>query len=208
MLTAPQIPCILDIWRNILMQVAMYESFPRNPAILRNSNWSDYPSVFIVCYHPFTILNLFIVYPNSPTYTDCNTYCEFGRCRTLKVKVFTWYCLIDCQCSCRILKHWNIVKIECLSCWNMSFRDLDLSTNRNNLSFNPFNFDCCHSPRFQLCLSKICRFFNTLTSLCHEVISLTPDKEEECASMKVVIYSGNKNRSITSNSICRTLSDW
>jgi len=105
------------------------------------------------------MLNVACVIPNPLSWLTLTAYILwFSRLRPLKVKFCTRHCLIDHWQCCRILKQQNIMIIGCPSDWYTAFRDSYLSTISNSLSVNPFNFNCCHSPRSQLYpLSKFCK---------------------------------------------------
>jgi hypothetical protein len=107
----------------------------------------------------FTGSNLAFVIRNPPWSLILTAYILwFSRIGLLKVKFSTWYCLIDRQLWCRILKPQNIMKLGCPSDWYTAFRDSYLSTISNKLSLNPCYFNCCHSPWSQLyALSKFCK---------------------------------------------------
>jgi len=183
--------CLLDILHDMLMRVTMYDPFPSNLGIRMNSNWLDYTSILIIRCHLFPILNLSFVDPNSSAYTHCNKYWQLSWDRTLTVKFFTRYCLINRPLLCRIPKYQNFLQIEYPSYWHAAFGESYLSTISNNLCLNPCNFNCWHSPRSQLYPSKFCRFVITLTILCHTVTCLIPGKEAEWTTFNEVICWGN-----------------
>jgi hypothetical protein len=63
------------------------------------------------------------------------------------------------------------MKIGCPDDWYAALRESYLSIISHKLSLNPHTFHYCLLPRFQyLCpMLMFCRFFSTLTILCHTV---------------------------------------
>jgi len=62
-----------DMIHSMLMCVMRYDPFASNLDIDENRNWLDYPKIFNKPYSSFTVLNLSLFNPNSPSHTDSNT---------------------------------------------------------------------------------------------------------------------------------------
>jgi len=143
--------CLQDSMSNILMWVTIYDPFASNLGIDNNWNRLDYPWVFTVPLPFFLYVESLLCKPKFSilSYADCIHIVIPQTWNAESEDLHPILChqpLTLLQYSKTTEYHENRVSI-----WLVyRIRRFIFCTIRNKLGLNPWNFNCCHSRRFQL----------------------------------------------------------
>ena len=142
--------CLQDNMCNILMWVTIYDPFASNLGFDDNWNWLDYPWIFIVPLPFFLYVESLLSKPKSSvfSYTD-RIHIVIQQTRTAESEVLHTTLPNRPLTLLQNHKTTEYHKMWCPSDWYTTFGDSYLSTICKKLSLNPYNFNCCPSPRSQ-----------------------------------------------------------
>jgi len=143
--------CLQDIICNILMWETIYVLFASNVGIHDNRNRLYYPWISIVRLPFFLYVESLRCKPISSIFSFTNSiHIVIQQTQTAESDVLHTALPNQPLTLLQSSKTSEYLELGCPSDWSTAFKHSYLSTICNELSLNPCNFHCCHSPRSQL----------------------------------------------------------